>query len=570
MSVVRVSVLTESKSSSMYVLLLVLSISLIASIRADQLSQDEHHTHQSLLNPLSLLNISSLRSDTSELASIESEARSTSHQSVATNESSQAGLGAGSEWLDSIEASSKSQAAQTARQAIKSRYRVRANKVKFSQPLDVVASSEPRLDDKTHQSVARALPAGYSSGVIYSEPAVHLRASSQLAAPTQRISSTLELGHDEAGVASASSQPDLADYTPPVHQHQATHPSPASANQRLVQPTGAGLRLRTSQASQPLVSDLGAPYYAHTAAALGDYYESPADPHLSAGDLYDHYGPVANLSEIHSAAPYNSAPMLLPPVPLMPAPSSYYAGEHYLPASSGRSRWSWPWSDTSTGAPLSSASFKKHFFLHHQPTHVKEHDDHQHHYNDEHDHLMPKWEHGISIGEIACIAVAVVLGVIILGSPFFLLFLMLFNGGNLFGSTQMGLLAPASTQAAAAVPASGRRRRKRSIEKQSEQMKVIKGLTGDQLGKHLKDLGADGFGEYLFERLSPFLDAERLMQTFGKIMNIKDDFERIVEKLSQHGQDASFESAQVRTTGEKPTSDKSKHMHVEMRRKRRK
>lgn len=550
----RVNMILGSKSAAMYMTLFVFILSfVVASARAAQTSPDEQVATESLSNPPSLFNISSLRSDIAEPASIGDGARSAS-SSLSSKASPEP-----SERSDLAEQAAKSQAAHTT-SAIKSRYRVRANKVRFSQPLEVESSTKP---DGIHQSLARALPASYSSPVVYSDPAARLLGSNYLVEPaaSQRISS-----QDEPR------QAEVSEYLPPVQPHQTSnYPAAPVANQRLVSP-----RLRTSQALASLSSDTGPPYYATSpvAATLSDYLEAPpVDPQLSAGDHYDHYGSAANLSDIHSTAPYySSSPLVFPPPPLplpLPPPllhappSPYYTDEHYLPASSGRSRWSWPWSDTSGGALTTSGTFKKHFFQHHQPAHVKEQNYHHHHDNDEHDHLMHKWEHGVSIGEVACVAVAVVLGVIILGSPFFLLFLMLFNGGNLFGSTQMGLLAPASAQAAAAaLPASGRRRRKRSVDGASG---GGGGGGDDGLGGNdqVKDVpSVDRVGEFLLDQLSPLLQGDKLLRTLGHIMNIKADFERIMAKLSQHGQDAKFESGQIKR--------KSQHAHVEMRRRRRK
>lgn len=478
-----------------------------------------------------------------------------------------------------------SQAAQPIRKLIKSRYRLRSIKsgpqlVNYSQPLDSDQANGLR---NKHSNLARAL-SSFSTPAGSADLNAHFISSNHLSRSAHRAdASSLSTTLDDTGISPshAGHSESLSDYTPPV-QHQSY--TPLTSNQRAYLPT-AEARLRTMQTSQNLASlptDMGAPHYAPSpTATYSDYYGSPAsvDPHLSAGDQYDHYGSsvvpsMTNFSDIQFTAPYySSAPP--PPPEALPMPPYYGADiSHYAPSGStlGRSRWSWPWTDASaSGNPMTSATFKKHFFHHHhQPAYYKEHDHHHHQHHEEHDLLMPKWEHGISIGEIACIAVAVVLGVIILGSPFFLLFLMLFNGGNLFSSTQMGLLAPASGQAAAAVtPASGRRRR--SIESPKN------GLDKEQLGRHLKALGAEGVGEFLFDRLSPFMDPDKLMRSFGQIMSVKDDIEKIIEKLGKHETNIGFEGHSLTDglSGErKSLNEKGKiaeqNKHVEMRRKRRK
>lgn len=270
-----------------------------------------------------------------------------------------------------------------------------------------------------------------------------------------------------------------------------------------------------------------------------------------------------------------------------------------------RSRWSWPWTDVSSygsgSGHMPSATFKKHYHHHYMPAHHKGHDggsggsgggDH-HHHHEEHDHMMSKWEHGITIGEIACIAVAVVLGIIILGSPFFLLFLMLFNGGNLFGATQMGLLAPAATPAGTATVA-GRRRRKRSIREAEAAIRKIArvakggvsgGLTKEQL-EEIEKLRAQltsgdlvGMGNYLFEKLSPFVSADKLMQSFVRIMEVKDDVEKLVGKLNLEDNSgkasgsSSKNNIHAQTTSSPSSSSTSSSIkwaqHIEMKRRKR-
>ena len=284
----------------------------------------------------------------------------------------------------------------------------------------------------------------------------------------------------------------------------------------------------------------------------------------------------------------------------------------------GRSRWSWPWIDASSygsslggslGGPEASleqqqqqllslldpqpaATFKKHHqhhhhhynhnhnhklnnhrLKHHKAHHQHHHleqmqHQHQHHELDDHDHehheLMPKWEHGISIGEIACLALALLVGIVILGSPFFLLFLMLFNGGNLLGggAAQLGLLAPASVQTAAGAPAAGRRRRKRSLGKSSanredhDNYENFKHSDWPPAWREPAELVRAG--GHLLERLEPLLNGQ-LGLSVARILEAKEDIGRLLAQLG----------AQTDTGEQSKGPQTEAGRHTEMRRRRR-
>lgn len=311
-------------------------------------------------------------------------------------------------------------------------------------------------------------------------------------------------------------------------------------------------------------------------------------------------------------------------------PSHHHHHHDHNSAHSGHNnyhsnRWSWPWFDVGSmtssrvepssstepyssnsngnhnGNPISSynpfgaATFKKHhYFVHEEQDHHDHHGHHndhskhklhnkkQHHPSEQHDfdhsHELEshgKWEHGISLGEIACVAVAVVLGIIILGSPFFLLFLMLFNGGSLFGgTTQMGLLAPATQAGAAATPAAAagkrRRRKKRSINLKDSNEAASKSKLPAQFGmEHI-------FGQ-VFEQLSPLISADKLMESFTRLELVRDDIERIVRKLSPgtiltsaNSIDASKQHSNAAKVNDDIKHTQQPHQHVEMRKRRRK
>lgn len=499
---------------------------------------------------------------------------------------------------------------------IRSRYRSSPNESfvsknsttsSYSQPFDSSPMSQQLASGRAlsvpvstnHGTVISDSPVAYSSylaGSAHSQRApVH---SSALPAGNSAGSGSNNVGESSntAGLVlddpTSYNQENLLDYTPPLQQGPSYTQSVPTFN-RIYSTTG---RSRGS----PLPSL--AYFMASPSIGYSDYYGSGnGDHHTSSSDyVSDHYVPRSMLGNSNShnnnnftdnhLSNYESSPTFSSS---MPFPSS--GGDFlppYTPSSPlmGRNRWSWPWTDVSTssyagsgfgnvlasaGNPMTSATFKKHYHHHHMPAHHKEHDHHHHH--EEHDHL-DKWEHGVSIGEIACIAIAVVLGVIILGSPFFLLFLMLFNGGNIFGGTHMGLLAPAIAPGGGGGGSggggggsggggNGRRRRKRSVDDMSEKVGV--GLSKKELEARLKELDMQVVGEYLFERLSPFMDADKLMRSFEKIMRVKDDIESLITKVGLGDLKASIPFEEL-TSSLGKDSQESKYKHVEMRRRRKK
>lgn len=448
------------------------------------------------------------------------------------------------------------QLAQAQKKLIKSRYRSRAynrngqqlaGTSNYSQPFD--SGAAPTV---SHQTLARALSAGTpvaESPVAYT----YLPASSQRA-PVHMTGESSSSGLLLDDGPSVYNQDISADYTPPLQQtaYRSNGMMAPAAGTRMYSPVS-----RMHGGSAMSAGDLNLPLFmaspSMSSAGYSDYYGSGSNDHHTSD--YDHYVPrsmLSNFSDLDSSSPYYPSAQDISP--LFSSPTSSYLGN--------RNRWSWPWTDVSSSfgsgsGPMTSATFKKHHH-HHLPAQHKEHD-HHHHHHEEHDHLMSKWEHGISIGEIACIAIAVILGVIILGSPFFLLFLMLFNGGNIFGSTQMGLLAPAATPGGGSGAAGKRRRRKRSLNEAKKS-----GISGEELAK-LRELDLHSIGEYLFEKLSPFMDADKLMRSFERIASVKDDIGHLVSKLGPQLEAYKLDSER-KLANEKEES----HRHIEMRRRRKK
>lgn len=505
------------------------------------------------------------------------------------------------------------------RKMIRSRYRLRAKGdaptirgqfqqsvsqlSNYSQPLDTAqppsaASSavNQHYPEQQQHSLARALTGGGVGVTSIGDSSPHVSYASYLTSSSQRD----PVVHQAAAVAAAGesgsnglvldeptsyNQESLLDYTPPqAHFQQQSYNLPTASGRMFAQPSATGRAHSMGNPATAASSQTadGLPYFLASPSMNSlDYYGNVNGDHQPSSSAdHDHFIPRSMMSNFSSDSFNFDGP---PPSYYPTSSSPHHSGHqhHHLPSLSdyvahyglpgsgalARNRWSWPWTDASSlglhsYGPMTAATFKKHY--HHMPAQHKEHD-HHHHHHEEHDHQMSKWEHGISIGEIACIAIAVVLGVIILGSPFFLLFLMLFNGGNLFGGTQMGLLAPAAAGGAPAAAAGRRRRRRRSVMSSSSANQDQRSeLSQEELAARAKELDLHGIGEYLFERLSPFMEPEKLMQSFERMMNVKDDIERIVADLTkvQRPDDHSSKSG--------GQSKQANQQHVEMRRRRRK
>jgi hypothetical protein len=496
------------------------------------------------------------------------------------------------------------------RKIVRSRYRLRNQKEpesalidrrqtpaafsNYSQPFDAGAQQPASLaassytagsQDQSHYlpQLGRALgsssaimpvaPSSFSDAPVSSFGYLAADGGGGGSSPAQRVANVVlpsSLGGDTQGVGPASSPYAVASGESVHNQDNGIVPDSYVSVARLNQPSSSNLHFPSI--SRMYSGGGGGQFRAPPAGpdVSGHYMAAPSSHFPAYSDYYGSASSVPGGADYHAAEPndhyvHRNYSSYQPDFD--PAGGSGGAGAHMSPYDyadgpllSARGRWSWPWTDASSlgfggggNSMNTAATFKKHHHHHHYHPKHKEH-----HHHDGDDHMMAKWEHGITIGEIVCVAVAVVLGIIILGSPFFLLFLMLFNGGNLFGATQMGLLAPASVQAAA-TPAVGRRRRRRSIETTDD---------GDSSDRHAKKSSSTKIrpselirvGEYLFEQLSPYMDMSKLMSSFERIMDVKDGIDKIVNELGKQGK---FEATNVK----EKTADS--HQHIEMRRRKR-
>lgn len=119
------------------------------------------------------------------------------------------------------------------------------------------------------------------------------------------------------------------------------------------------------------------------------------------------------------------------------------------------------------------------------------------------------WTNGFSIGEIICGLVALAIGAVILGAPFFLIYLALM--GNFSGSGTLSLTNPTSSAAAtggASTPSNGRRKRLAVFETMN--------LTNEQEQRHPDFVLV---AENVVRQISPFIDLKQVSKTFKQLVS---------------------------------------------------
>lgn len=121
---------------------------------------------------------------------------------------------------------------------------------------------------------------------------------------------------------------------------------------------------------------------------------------------------------------------------------------------------------------------------------------------------LSHWTGGFGISEIICAVVAIAIGVVILGAPFFLIYLALM--GNFSGSGTLSLTNPASsTVAGGSTPAPvGRRKRLAIFEQQFNDGQ-----------KSVGNLDLEKIKENLSKHLNPMIDIQKVSDTLKKLVD---------------------------------------------------
>lgn len=119
--------------------------------------------------------------------------------------------------------------------------------------------------------------------------------------------------------------------------------------------------------------------------------------------------------------------------------------------------------------------------------------------------MLSHWTGGFSITEIICGIVAIAIGAIILGAPFFLIYLALM--GNFSGSGSLSLTNPAAGGAAGgAAPANGRRKR----------LAIYEPLSSLKEGRRSAELFA--MADSIVNQISPFIDVQQVANTLKRLV----------------------------------------------------
>ena len=346
--------------------------------------------------------------------------------------------------------------------------------------LNVVETTEPASNGTVEEPVARATGGHESrrrSGRLYG--------SSQ-----QSQQSTLD---SYAAAYAAANSPNSASESSSSHLGQSTvQANEASAyssfGEQLPSPTGP--TSSSSAARQLPIAD----YAPHSSYYVG--HVSPSSNEVS----YGNQQAGSNNYHAHHYSPsyYKSSP----PMPLGYPTNSYAdrhsAGSYYDRMAQQHVAASTPFWATSpafgTGGLMSSAS-----------------------------HALSHWTNGFSISEIICGLVALAIGAVILGAPFFLIYLALM--GNFSGSGTLSLTNPTQASGSAggtSATVNGRRKR----------LAIFEPLRSDEQSRASEYIA---LADSVVSQLSPFIDLQKLSTTFKRLTDSIDKFSKMKNEKTPAG-----------------------------------
>lgn len=130
---------------------------------------------------------------------------------------------------------------------------------------------------------------------------------------------------------------------------------------------------------------------------------------------------------------------------------------------------------------------------------------------------LSHWTGGFGIAEIICGLVAIAIGAIILGAPFFLIYLALM--GNFSGSGTLNLTNPTQGTTPATTPTNGRRKRLAIFEQLSS------------LGERHHISGS--LSEIIMSQLSPFIDLQQVNSSFKRLVESIEKYSNLKPETSQ-------------------------------------
>ena len=135
---------------------------------------------------------------------------------------------------------------------------------------------------------------------------------------------------------------------------------------------------------------------------------------------------------------------------------------------------------------------------------------------------LSHWTNGFTLSEIICGLIAVTIGAIILGAPFFLIYLALM--GNFSGSGTLSLTNPlqgTSSAGGTSTTVSGRRKRLAILEPLSE--------------KQIKNPDVMAFAESIASHLSPFVNMQQVSGTLKQLLESMERFSGPLNESKRNG-----------------------------------
>lgn len=132
---------------------------------------------------------------------------------------------------------------------------------------------------------------------------------------------------------------------------------------------------------------------------------------------------------------------------------------------------------------------------------------------------LSHWTKGFTISEIICAVVAIAIGAVILGAPFFLIYLALM--GNFSGSGSLSLTNPtqgSSTSGGGTTTVNGRRKRLAIFEQLNTKL--------DQ--QHASEFVA--LADSIVGQLSPFVDLQQVSTTFKRLISSIDKYSHMKQE----------------------------------------
>lgn len=142
---------------------------------------------------------------------------------------------------------------------------------------------------------------------------------------------------------------------------------------------------------------------------------------------------------------------------------------------------------------------------------------------------LSHWTGGFGVGEIICGIIAVSIGAVILGAPFFLIYLALM--GNFSGSSTLSLTNPPPTTGgpggSGTTTVNGRRKRLAIFEP------TISSLASNFGDSEISQVQLSALADTVISQLSPFVDFQQVTSTIRRLVNSIEKYSKLNQRLSR-------------------------------------